>query len=257
MVSNLSTIGFDFAADEDFVATMVRLAGEARQRLSVPGGDYAIWRSRTGAEIWFQLAPSVAGGDIEIVGLTPFFEGMSEVDLGITGVVHRAEDTPLDGAFTAWVAPDDAGGGSYPIVFDAVDFGAHRDGPLPVVRRARLVAFARDLIAFPSAQSYAAGGTGGEMFSPRSFVPVGLAAGAFDEGGEPSQPSADARLTGEVIEHRPLINEVTGRSFHWMLVRSADAVFDVVADPEIIEGQIVAGGTVDVGCAIFGRLLDA
>ena len=89
VASTLSSIGFVFEDGADFSAAMIRLAGEARERLAVAGGEYAVWRSRTGAEIWFQFAPGVDGADDEIIGLTPFYEGLSEIPVKVTAIVRR------------------------------------------------------------------------------------------------------------------------------------------------------------------------
>lgn len=256
MASNLSTIGFVFADGEDFTAAMVRLAGEARERLAVEGGEYAIWRSRTGAEIWFQFA---TGDDGEIIGLTPFFEGVSEIPVKLTAVETCPDDTALEGSFTGWVAPgaeDEDADGAYPIVFEAVDFGAHRRQTLPLLCNVRLSGFARQLTAFASAEAYLSQEPK-PTFAAESFVPMGMIAAAIEDNpNEPLPPSSAAMLTGEVAEHSVLTNEATDRPFHWLLVKSADATFDIVADPDVITGEIAVGGTVDVVCQMFGRVLE-
>ena len=257
--SNLSTIGFDFAGEGDLTAILTRLAGEARERFSTPLGEYAIWRSRTGAELWFQLAPPMDDGapEREIIGMTPFFEGESDIAVKVTAFVRRLEDTPLEGAFTAWVAPDEDGEGAYPLVFDAVDFAAHSGREIPAIRRVRLAGFAREITAFASEKTYFAAQDRKPAFAARSFVPVGMFAAAMDgEADETPPPSSAALLTGEVLEHQLLTNEETGRSFHWLLVESADATFDILADPEVVTGNIVFGGTVEVACLLLGRFLD-
>ncbi len=257
MASNLSTLGFVFSDAEDFSAAMVRLAGEARERLAAGGGEYAIWRSRTGAEIWFQFGP---GNDGEIIGLSPFFEGVSEVSVKITAAACRPGDTPLEGACTCWVAPescDDGSDGAYPLVFEAVDFAAHGDAPLPYLSKVRLAGFARQLTAFASEEAYFAQEPA-PTFAAQSFVPMGMFAPAIDEElSEPLPPASAAMLTGYVVEHNEMTNEATGRPFHWLLVKSADATFDIVADPSVIVGDIVIGGTVDVVCQMFGRMLES
>jgi hypothetical protein len=257
VASNLSTIGFVFADGDEFTSAMVRLAGEARERLAVEGGEYAVWGSRTGAQIWFQFSP---GDDAEIIGLTPFFEGVSDIPVKVTATMSRPEDTALEGAFTGWVAPDERAEdaeGAYPIVFEAVDFGAQRSRTLPAVCNIRLSGFARQVTAFASADAYYAQHNPQPTFAAQSFVPMGMFAAAIDEdGSEPLPPSSAAMLTGEVVEHSRLTNEATGRPFHWLLVKSAEATFDILADPDVVTGDIAVGGTVDVVCQMFGRFLD-
>jgi hypothetical protein len=147
MASNLSTIGFVFDDEDGFRSAMMACAEAATVRLPCLSGNYGIWRSRTGAEVWFHLA-AAADGTTEIFGLTPFFEGQSEVSLKITGAIEREGDSEFEGAMTGWVSPDQTGEGSYPVVFDAVDFAAHNATAWPAIRRVRLSGFAREMQVF-------------------------------------------------------------------------------------------------------------
>jgi hypothetical protein len=264
MASNLSTIGFTFADEESFRTAMTACATDATVRLACGPGSYGIWRSRAGAEVWFHLGPS-DDGNTEIFGLTPFFEGQSEVLLKITGPVERDGDNPFEGALTGWVSPDSSSEGSYAIVFDAVDFAALTDAVWPDVRRVRLSGFAREVAAFVSDEAYYdARGTPDvdhPKLSAHAFIPVGLfAAAQSDEGAEQQtamqSPASSALLTGKVLEHRTFTNEASGNPFVWMLVESLEATFDVVADPVVISGEITDGGTIEAAVWMFGRMLD-
>ncbi len=268
MVSNLSTIGFTFGDDAGFRAAMARLADAAIERLACEGGEYAIWRSRTGAEIWFHLAPaSDSGGERQIVGLTPFFEGHSELVVEVERLFQRDGDTALEGSVTGWVAPeasaedgseaDDLGVGAYPIVFDAVDFAALAGRELPDVWRVRLAGFARELKAHADEAAFHAADAGPEpKLAAQAFLPIGLYDEAEDgEAESAAMPRSIAVLTGRVVEHTRLVNEESGSAFHWLLVESLAATYDIIADPEIVSGEIVQGGTVEVACWLFGRIL--
>lgn len=252
MPSNLSTIGFTFADEQAFVELMIRLAGASVGRLACECGDYAVWRSRTGAELWFHLPVFGSEDDaLDIEGLTPFYEGQSEASVEIRARLRRADDNPFEGAFLAWVED------SFPVVFEAVDFAAHAARELPLRTRVRLDAFALELEAFADEAAFAAAERGGNgiPLAPRAFVPIGqLAAAAADD--DDAVPTSSALLTGKVLEHRLLSNEASGGTFHWLLVDSLDAVLDVLADPEVVKGTITVGGTVEVSCRMFGRLLD-
>lgn len=263
MASNLSTIGFVFADEESFRNAMMTCASDASVRLPCPNGNYGIWRSRTGAEVWFHLAEG-EDGKTEIFGLTPFFEGQSDVPLKITGPITRDGDNPFEGALTGWVSPDAESEGSYPIVFDAIDFAALNEAVWPDVRHVRLTGFAREVQAFASDEAYyAARGTPDAehpKLAAHAFIPVGLFAIAQtgDEADEAPPPSADssALLTGKVLEHRTFTNEASGNPFVWMLVESLEATFDVIADPAVVTGDIIDGGTIEAAVWMFGRMLD-
>jgi hypothetical protein len=259
MASNLSTIGFVFPDEETFRSSMVAFAGKAQAQLDAPCGSYGIWRSRTGAELWFHFGPSDEG-NTEIYGLTPFFEGQSELDVRITGPIKRETDTPFEGAFYAWVNPDDADAGSYPLVFDAVDFAARSGETWPAVVRVKLSGFARELKVFQDEAAYRATdtGSGAPQLATEAFIPIGLFAAAeadaAQSGGAPTAPSSAALLTGRIVEASRMTNEATDKDFYWLLVESLDATFDLVADPEIVTGEVHAGSIVEATVWLFGRL---
>lgn len=261
MASNLSTIGFVFPDPESFRDVMMTCASQSSVQLDCDAGTYGIWRSRTGAEVWFHLGKT-DDGTTEILGLTPFFEGQSEVVLNITRATSRDGDNPFEGAMQGWVSPDGAGDGSYPILFDAVDFAAHASAQWPAQRSVRLTAFARELEVFASdAAYYAARGSAGDdvpQLSAHAFIPVGLFASDNDASAasETVQPVSAAVMTGKILEHRTFTNEISGHDFVWLLVESLDATFDVVADPAVITGTITDGGTIEAAVVMFGRLLD-
>lgn len=263
MASNLSTIGFVFASEQDFEALMSRLAAEAVERLGCgERGDYAIWRSRTGAEVWFHLsAQGRDDPDRHIIGFTPFFEGQSDVTLKATGAVRRPDDNEMEGAFCAWVSPDESGEGAYPIVFDAVDFAAHAERALPIIWHARLTGFARELKAYPDVTAYAATQDNEPGFAAQCFIPMGLFSTAMLDAetsekvdGDETPPASTALLTGRVLAHELLRNEETGFPFHWLLLESLEATYDIIADPEIVSGEIIVGGTVETSCWMCGRI---
>jgi hypothetical protein len=259
MASNLSSIGFVFESAEDFQATMLRLAPDATERLGCEVGEYAIWRSRTGVEIWFHLPFLGTEDDArDIAGLTPFYEGLGMVDVEIVERLNRPDDNAFEGAFTAQVRDPDGSNEGFPLTFDAVDFAAHTARDLPFTAQARIVGFARNLRAFADDAAYASSAAsegGGMTLAPRAFIPVGqLADLAEGEGAAAAPPASTALLTGRVVEHRRLVNEATGRDFHWLMVETYAAVLDIVADPDCVSGDIVEGGTVEVGCVLIGRL---
>lgn len=258
MASNLSTIGFVFANEDEFRKAMIECAANASANLNCASGAYGIWQSRSGAEIWFHLGKTV-DGEVEIFGLTPFFSGASDVTLQITAPIKRASDNAFEGAFHAWVVSADGNEQLYPLVFDAIDFAAHKDAMWPSEARARLCGFARELVAFPDEAAYYAARHGGDdpQLSSKAFIPIGLFASdqpGDSEAGTGQAPTSSALLTGRIVEYRQLKNEATGRPFAWMLVETLEATIDIVADPEIVTGVIAEGGTIETTVLLFGRL---
>lgn len=260
MASNLSTIGFTFPDEAAFRDAMLACASQASAELACPAGHYGIWRSRTGGEIWFHLGRSDAG-EVEIFGLTPFFEGKSEVRLLLTDVLNREGDNAFEGMFRGSVLTDASGAeGSYPVVFEAVDFAARAALSLPGEHLVRLAAFARELTAHSDEAAYYAThdiSKGETQLAAEAFIPIGLfAASEQGEGAGASMPGSMVLFTGKVLEAGSLTNEASGLDYIWMLVATLDATVDVVADPAIVKGDIVEGGTIECSALMFGRLLD-
>lgn len=267
MASNLSSIGFVFENAEEFQTRVIALAAEARERLSCEAGEYAIWRSRTGAELWFHINGQDQAADTrEIIGLTPFFEGQSVVALRITTAIKRPKDNPHEGLLYGWVLSEgEIGCDAYPLVFDAIDFAAHAARALPAIWNCRITGFCRALKLHATPDTLPELGEGTRM-APQAFIPLGLfrdgeadAADGDAPGGDndnDTPPEPVGLLTGIVRAHRTLTNEATGCSFHWMRVESLIATFDLVADPEIVTGEIAEGRIVEALAWMFARVLD-
>lgn len=254
MASNFDSIGLGVRNEAALGDLVVGLASAAKERLVTDAGEYAIWRSRTGAELWVHLGPMEGGDDAEreIIGVTPFFEGRSEVLLNLDEVLRRPDDNSHEGGFQGWVCHDgDDDLGAYSLIFDAVDFAAHANSPLPALRHVRLTGFARAIVVC------GAPGTEGQIPAAepgqKSFCSTGMITG---EQSTAALPGTGAYLTGEVTDFASLVNEATGEPFTWLLVDSWLASFDIVADPAVIDGTVAVGATVQVDCMMFGRIMD-
>ncbi len=248
MVSNLSSIGLNYPTDDAFTSAMEQLAqGPAAE---ANGAPYAIWASSSGARLYFHLG----NGGREVVGLTPFFEGSSQTVVKPVEPIKRPGETAYEGALVAWIVSPDDGSDLYPVVFDIPNFADVAGHVLPEKAMARITAFAHQVRAFPSAEAYTAAQPDEPKFAPQSFVPIGMFAAAA-EGDNANPPSSNALFSGTVLGVSSKSNEATGQSFVSMTVATLSATFDVVADPAAIEGDIIPGGTIEVTCGLFGRLL--
>ncbi len=100
----------------------------------------------------------------------------------------------------------------------------------------------------------------GQRLAAQALIPIGLFSDADEEDVAPtmqqSAPEPTAWLTGIVRAHRMLENEATGRMFHWLSVDSLAATYDLVADPDIVTGDIAEGRIVEVMAWMFARVMD-
>ena len=201
---------------------------------------------------------ATSAGEIEIYGLTPFFDGKSEVTLSLTGALHDSDDNPFEGVLRASIpaAGEEAG---YPIAFQAVDYALSCAGPFPAERRVRLSAFARELSVYENESAYFAARAGDEglKLAAQAYVPIGLLSVEPSAEGEPppALPATVAVFTGRVLEHSQLTNEVTSQTFDWVVVETLDMTLDVVADPSVVRGPLAEGATVEISALMFGRVL--
>ncbi|MDH5507500.1 MAG: hypothetical protein OEZ02_09795, partial [Anaerolineae bacterium] len=88
-------------------------------------------------------------------------------------------------------------------------------------------------------------------FSPESFIPAGTF--LFNE--DDDTPYARAVFTGKVLKTAKLTNGHTGRPFYWAHVRTLGGEVDVVADPDVLEGELVEGGIVYGDFWLSGKIV--
>jgi hypothetical protein len=249
MPSHLSSIGLPVNDQADFAALADRIVPLATP-IEVDHGAYWKWSSECGAEMWLQT-----NTDNELVGMTPFFSGGSQIRIRLTARVTRPDDMPLEGAFHGWADPNDnePESGAYPFVFDAVDFGKYVNITLPTTVNAQIAAFAHEISVHPTLDAYNASQTGEIKFASRSFVSSGL----FSPGGETTDPpSSTAIFTGHVVAAETKTNSLTGTQYYWALVDTLGGSFDVVIDPELCDAPPVIGGVISGLFWLCGRLID-
>ena len=191
------------------------------------------WSSQSGAELWLQLDRRG-----NLIGVHPHFAGTSAVDVRVEGIVHRDDQTALDGALDAWVNGQSTGGGDYPFVVDCANYHQFADQAPPSWARVHVAAFAHELDVFRSIEHFDESQKDSEVrFASQSFVP----AGSFNDAGP---PEAEAFFCGHVVATETRVNDLSRRAFQWMQVDTYAATFDVVADPELIREMPSAGSVI-------------
>lgn len=252
MANHFSAIGLVVRTPDEYIQSMLR-AAETGELIETAEGQYILWQAGNGAELWVQV-----DSDGEIVGANPHFAGNSVMQVRLTERLKRFYDSSLDGAFRGWANPDAASGtieeGDYPFVFDAPDYRLHDEVTLPAIRDVQLAAFAHELLAFESEKSYYRSQEGKEVkFAAESFIPTGLFVPSGEDEQSTQVPLARALLTGRVIQLARLAGD-EGASFYWAKVRTLGGEVDMVADTEIVEGEIREGGIVQGTFWLSGRL---
>ena len=262
MPGTLAAIGLGSASDDELIGMVAPLVASATRQLAVGPGDYGIWRSASGAELWFHIeGRRDADGELEdptAIGFAPFFSGESEARLRVGGLLRREGDNPFEGALEAELIGDAGGAaGGLPVVLDLVDWAAHADLAAGEQVRARIVGLAMELSVYPDEAQFQADWPGEAKFAARSLIPIGVLGRIDDQGrhGE-TPPSSNAVVNGTVRDYARLVNEATGQSFLWLLVESRNAIVDILADPAIVAGEIAEGAVVSAGCRLLGRIVE-
>lgn len=243
MPSHMSAIGFNPQTADDFGRLQLQ-ASQNGTPLQVEGGYYIRWEVGQGVELWAQ-----ANERRELLWLNPHFNGSALFEMSLTDHIRRA-DTPLEGAFFGWVNPPaaDLDDGDYPLVFDTPDDARHRHLPLPHRCQVQMAAFAHRLDVFADEAAFTAAQEGGQQFPVESFIPTGTYV-------PPTQlPTAAAVFSGRILAANVRINPVTNLIFHWVRVKTAGGEIDVVADPQVIVGQVEEGRIVSGSFWLSGRV---
>lgn len=242
MATNFTSIGFPVVDEESFSDLCSRLEElPLIEYDATPGGEYLCWKQNDdfGPEIWVQII------DNEMVSVTPFFRGKSEMLVGVQSVVEEIQNTPLDGYLYGWADPQDENieSGLYPFIFYMAGLHRYENLDWPSVEKIRLTAIANDFEYYASEAEYmsAQEKNEGPAMASESFIPSGTFS-ADDE--EDFTPSPTAAFSGTVLETKKIENSETGQSFHWALVRTLGGTVDVVIDPEYISKPLKAGSII-------------
>ncbi|HEY7094220.1 MAG TPA: hypothetical protein VH393_13640 [Ktedonobacterales bacterium] len=261
MPNHMTALGFQASTEEEF-ADLAMTAATQGEPIQVSGGTYYCWASGVGIELWAQVDQ-----DGRLIGLNPHFSGAARMRVRLIEPIAREHDSALDGAFYGWADPEEnvpvetdsveydseetyQEDGQYPFVFDLPDFKCHESLTLPAIVTVQLAAFAHELRAFENDETFHADAADedGETLkmAPESCIP----SGTFS-----SPAESTVIFNGHVLETAQLTNPHTERTFYWARVRTLGGEYDVVADPEIVEGAIVAGGVIGGSAWLSGRII--
>ncbi|HEY9724366.1 MAG TPA: hypothetical protein V6D47_20355 [Oscillatoriaceae cyanobacterium] len=227
---DLKAIGFS----GDAPAIAQRFAHDDGWRASYD--EYAVWTPGSGIEVWRRRRGPQAV-------FTAHFHGAGAMRLGLVSLVPHPGD-PLAGVATGWIEPpeDDPGEGLYAIALELPAFAlARRTLAPPAVVSAQVVALAEELNCYRDTAAFEAAQSGEAIrFEPEQV----LGAGHWQPGAEREFPEPLAIVSGTVRMVARVTNPATDAFFHHLLVRTRGGMLDVVAAPEVVTGEPVAGGVV-------------
>ncbi len=247
MPSHFTSIGFLAETVEEIEALALQVIDLTRT-FNCPKGRYLRWASGEGAELWLQMDE-----DYNLIGVTPFFQKKSVMNVGITRIVHRNDDTALEGAIRGWVNPKHSNPqvGAFEFVCDIVDIGRYPNLDLPFISPIRLSAFAYNVDSFSSLEAFQSSEVGQGKSDPESFTPSGWTKA---DRGISLLPESYSEISGWVVETAVFRNAHSQREYHWILIRTDGGIVDMVCDPVLVTDPITPGGIVSGYCWLCGQI---
>lgn len=241
MPGHFDSIGFVADDDEDLQPYVQRALREGDQIEVIGadpgwGGRYVCWNPGHGVQLWVNVNEKG-----EVQGFDPHFEGRGRAHITLERSYDYDTAPPTGGVF-AWIGlgseEETKAGFDLPAFARFYDMACDYDGNALV----QVAAFTHgaevfaDVAAYRAAQEQLQEANPDLAFAVESFLPIGY----FDAEGQ--IPPATARLSGIILEAQRVINPITERSFHAVLVKTVGMTVDVVADDEQLTGQPVPGG---------------
>lgn len=241
MPSHMACLGFEIQGADEFSA-LIQLAAQKSEPLPTHRGAYHPWRLGNGVELWAQQ-----DGNGKLTGLSPHFRGKTSQVVGLSSK-YATNESPLDGAFKAWVNPGvdrtetpPYVGGDYPFLFNCPAFDWFQDLPLPVLARVQLAAFPQKIEFLPVNEQAEPLELGELKVDEEFFIPVGTFREANDE-----TPEAISLFGGKVLCSQTFLNPFTRLPFTLATVRTYGMDIDVVIPQSLMtsplaEGQFIRG----------------
>lgn len=245
----------------DLAANRSRLVGAGK-------GNYRVWRSAQGAELWFHYpqrvstrpaekalpANTAADAPERPVAITPFHRGLSKCALRVGRYLPVDRLNPLAGSCMAWLPPHAEGAQEQVVVLELAPFGLQPLRAPPYRTTAQIVFFAHAAWAFPDLTEYGRRTPSNRRLLYGSVSPVSETDVPEVKVSTRKSPLSLTLATGVVRRAIRHINPVTREPYYWLLLETRRGSFDVVVNPAQIEGDISEGHIVQVCGSFTARL---
>ena len=274
MCTRLHAIGFPCEMNDAAAQFIIETAENPRHRSQHGAGDYRIWRARTGAEVWLHYPkkrPLRRGRSLrrdatgptadaefdalgDLMGLSVFHSGSSAVAMRIVRALASSDSNPLDGVCIATLASARAGEKKIAFTFELLEFAGHRHHT-DVDATVQITGLAQKAWGFANEQAYLGAtpanrliGTGAIVgVEPEDVRDVGLI--------YRPKPATLWLMTGEVRRATRLINPITSQPYYLVSLATDRGTFDIVANSDVIEGDVSVGHTMQTVACLAGRIL--
>lgn len=266
MSTRLHAMGFPAEWTPEMLTHIETLAASRAKLVGAAKGNYRVWRSQQGAELWFHypqrtLRERLTAGDMppkpaspRPVAVTPFHRGLSSLPIKIGRYLSVDRVNPLEGSCMAWLPPPASGGQEQVIVLELAPYGLHSLRSPPYTTTAQIVCFTHAVWAFRDAAAYSRETPSNRRIQAGSISPVTEADVPEVKLNYRQSPITLGLATGTVRRAIRHINPETREPYYWMLLETKRGAFDVVANPSHVQGDISEGNIAQVCGSFLARL---
>ncbi len=273
MCTRLHAIGFPCEMDRRTAEFVRRTAISTKRRVISNDGEYRIWRSPAGAEVWLHYPkrrPTLRTGTAkpdrseppkpfdpidDLMGLSGAHAGASDVRMKLTRSLRIAAGNPLEGVCVAMLGSRRANEKPIAFSFEHVGFAAERLGA-PIEARVQLTGLAQKIWAYRTEAAYLAATPAHRLIGRGAMVDVNVNERADLVLTYRPKPGCLWLVTGEVKRSVRLVNPVTSAPYYWLQLQTDRGDIDVVASPSVIDGDVSVGHTVQTVVSMAGRILE-
>jgi hypothetical protein len=266
MSTRLHALGFASEWTPELLCLIEGLAQSKTKLVGAARGNYRVWRSQQGAELWFHYprraaapARSGAGSTAATAGerpvaVTPFHRGLSKCPIKIGRYLSADRVNPLEGSCMAWLPAQAGGGPEQVVVVELAPYGLHVLRSPPYTTTAQIVCFAHAVWAFPDVASYSRQTPGNRRIHAGSIAPVTQADVPEVKLSYQQSPITLGLATGIVRRAIRHTNPETRAPYYWLLLETKRGAIDVLANPDAVEGDISEGHVAQVCGSLLARL---
>lgn len=267
MSTRLHALGFASEWTPELLKQIEGLASTKSKLVGAAKGNYRVWRSQQGAELWFHYpkrpasssASSAKGAAAKPiverpVAVTPFHRGLSSCQIRIGRYLSLDRVNPLEGSVMAWLQAPASGGHEQVIVLELAPYGLQPLRSPPHATTAQIVCFAHAVWAFKDAATYSRETPGNRRIHVGSVSPTTEADVPEVKLNYRQSPITLGLAVGTVRRAIRHINPETREPYYWMLLETKRGTIDVIANPAQVQGDISEGNVAQVLGSFLARL---
>ncbi|MFM9939268.1 MAG: hypothetical protein ACKVP7_07220 [Hyphomicrobiaceae bacterium] len=245
---------------------VARVTEHESRRINCLLGQYRVWQSIQGAEIWFQYPaplddlktardPRLFHHINDLKGISVFHRGAGSIRMHLVQSVHVSRTNRLDGMCHAHLPAKSGKGRTVPFKFEHIGF-ALDPVMAPTLARVQITGLAHKARAFASEAEYLASASSKRLIGRGALMQV-----------EPNEvpdvdliyqtkPGALWLVTGIIRRSIRMTNPETGAPYVWILLETDRGDFDIVVNPEKVSGDTSTGHTLLAVVSMAGRILE-